>query len=469
MRAKEFLNDEYNKNVFKRGFEIKSDFGKYTLVASPGRFLLHQKLTEPSEQFTIHVFYKNNKIGWVNFEIVEDHLEALDLYIDPKHRRKGLATAMYKFAKSLGNDIMPSSKQTALGKAFWAAKDPTKENQEESMVAIGERKKRRPKKTNKRVYGYGWYGIPSAVSDSGEGGGDGGMEEAVGDRKLFFSIKKNKNSFGINLSVNNKPAGTYQYNNLNNRHIADISPEFQNQGLGKLLVLKALETAHNLGMDFIEDESRTAAYDAVIDSLENSGYIVRDGDYLYMTLDGLEYLKSSTKQSLSEGKHQSEDLADVAHWLNTTPDQLSIQVSKDPINKFLPQIREMYSTFDENPEDSERTDRIFKLLKRGAQPLPIYVEASDPDLFVMEGRHRMVAFWLAGMKTIPVAYVSVKDKQGIAENFADGRKPGRKGLAKRMGVDCKQSVSKLRSIAKNSSGERQRMAHWCANMKSGKK
>jgi hypothetical protein len=56
----------------------------------------------------------------------------------------------------------------------------------------------------------------------------------------------------------------------------------------------------------------------------------------------------------------------------------------------------------------------------------------------------------------------------ITENFADGKKPGRKGLAKRVGVNCKQSISKLRSIASNSSGEKQRMAHWCANMKSGK-
>ena len=60
-------------------------------------------------------------------------------------------------------------------------------------------------------------------------------------------------------------------------------------------------------------------------------------------------------------------------------------------------------------------------------------------------------------------------RSSIKENFADGKKPGRKGLAKRSGVNCKQSVSKLRKIASNSSGERQRMAHWCANMKSGKK
>jgi len=55
------------------------------------------------------------------------------------------------------------------------------------------------------------------------------------------------------------------------------------------------------------------------------------------------------------------------------------------------------------------------------------------------------------------------------ENFADGRKPGRRGLAKRMRVPTKASVSRLRQIAKNSSGEKQRMAHFIANMKSGKK
>ena len=56
----------------------------------------------------------------------------------------------------------------------------------------------------------------------------------------------------------------------------------------------------------------------------------------------------------------------------------------------------------------------------------------------------------------------------LKENFADGKKPGRKGLAKRSGVNCKASVSSLRKTAKNSSGEKARMAHWCANMKSGR-
>jgi len=57
---------------------------------------------------------------------------------------------------------------------------------------------------------------------------------------------------------------------------------------------------------------------------------------------------------------------------------------------------------------------------------------------------------------------------GMAENFADGKNPGRKGLAKRSGVNTKASVSSLRKTAKNSSGEKQRMAHWLANMKAGR-
>lgn len=56
----------------------------------------------------------------------------------------------------------------------------------------------------------------------------------------------------------------------------------------------------------------------------------------------------------------------------------------------------------------------------------------------------------------------------LTENFADGKNPGRKGLAKRSGVNTKASVSSLRNTAKHSSGEKARMAHWLANMKAGR-
>jgi Domain of unknown function (DUF6321) len=65
--------------------------------------------------------------------------------------------------------------------------------------------------------------------------------------------------------------------------------------------------------------------------------------------------------------------------------------------------------------------------------------------------------------------VKVRDHlKNLDENFADGKNPGRKGLAKRSGVNTKASASSLRDTAKHSTGEKARMAHWLANMKAGK-
>lgn len=63
----------------------------------------------------------------------------------------------------------------------------------------------------------------------------------------------------------------------------------------------------------------------------------------------------------------------------------------------------------------------------------------------------------AALKNIPVN-----------ENFADGKNPGRKGDSARYGIPKHASVSSLRKIAKQG-GRKGQLAHWQANMKSGKK
>jgi hypothetical protein len=61
--------------------------------------------------------------------------------------------------------------------------------------------------------------------------------------------------------------------------------------------------------------------------------------------------------------------------------------------------------------------------------------------------------------------------QKLSENFADGKVKGksRPGRVKRAGASCNGSVTDLRRRAKNASGEKAKMYHWCANMKSGRK
>jgi pyrimidine deaminase RibD-like protein len=61
-------------------------------------------------------------------------------------------------------------------------------------------------------------------------------------------------------------------------------------------------------------------------------------------------------------------------------------------------------------------------------------------------------------------------EDAVEENFDDGRVKGRSrpGRVKRAGASCSGSVTSLRSKAKAASGERAKMYHWCANMKSGR-
>ena len=124
MRFSEYckLQEKISDKVFLTNFEKTKVIldGKYTLLAKAGYIPYSTKPSFKSNQFRIEAKTKKGSlIGWVNFEIKSDKLEALDLHVDPVHRRKGIATEMYIFAKDLGNDIAPSSKQTGMGKLFW--------------------------------------------------------------------------------------------------------------------------------------------------------------------------------------------------------------------------------------------------------------------------------------------------------------------------------------------------------------
>ena len=103
------------------------------------------------------------------------------------------------------------------------------------------------------------------------------------------------------------------------------------------------------------------------------------------------------------------------------------------------------------------------------------INASAPNLgsdqLVYDGKYNQI-LWSIKKLGIPdnVAFLD-KGQQGVAENFADGKVKGRSrpGRVKRSGASCSGSVSELRARAKKYGGERGRMYHWCANMKSGRK
>ena len=105
------------------------------------------------------------------------------------------------------------------------------------------------------------------------------------------------------------------------------------------------------------------------------------------------------------------------------------------------------------------------------------------DVFIMRNQHNMTFKQIGdeiGTKTDRARQVYLRSLRylkkilqdyNVEENFADGKKKGksRPGRVKRSGASCNGSVTALRKRAKNASGEKAKMYHWCANMKSGRK
>jgi len=72
------------------------------------------------------------------------------------------------------------------------------------------------------------------------------------------------------------------------------------------------------------------------------------------------------------------------------------------------------------------------------------------------------------LNPIALDRLTIEGQQDVEENFADGRNPQDKGDSARHGIPKHASISSLRKIAKQG-GRKGQLAHWQANMRSGKK
>ena len=102
---------------------------------------------------------------------------------------------------------------------------------------------------------------------------------------------------------------------------------------------------------------------------------------------------------------QLSDVKDVGEWLNKPIEEIKYYYKEEPISMFNDTIEEMESTYDEFIDERDRTEYIVNLLENGNKPMAIFIELNDKDNFIMEGRHRIVAFSWFGLDKVPVVYV----------------------------------------------------------------
>ena len=119
--------------------------------------------------------------------------------------------------------------------------------------------------------------------------------------------------------------------------------------------------------------------------------------------------------------------------------------------------------------DPQKQKRATAQLKSGKVEMPIVAVYSDGHKELIGGNTRLTAM-MHDKGQATVWQFEVPDEI-LDENFADGKVKGksRPGRVKKSGASCDGSVTSLRKKAKDSSGEKSKMYHWCANMKSGKK
>ena len=121
-------------------------------------------------------------------------------------------------------------------------------------------------------------------------------------------------------------------------------------------------------------------------------------------------------------------------------------------------------------QKKRKFSKLFNQLKRIGEDnmSPITV---DKHGHIVNGHHRYDALRLIGEEYATVRMLDVHVSETLDENFADGKKKGKSkpGRVKKSGASCNGSVTSLRTKAKKYSGEKAKMYHWCANMKSGRK
>jgi 5'(3')-deoxyribonucleotidase len=121
-------------------------------------------------------------------------------------------------------------------------------------------------------------------------------------------------------------------------------------------------------------------------------------------------------------------------------------------------------------QKKRKFSKLFNQLKRIGEDnmSPITV---DKHGHIVNGHHRYDALRLMGEEYATVRMLDVHVSETLDENFADGKKKGKSkpGRVKKSGASCNGSVTSLRTKAKKYSGEKAKMYHWCANMKSGRK
>jgi GNAT superfamily N-acetyltransferase len=475
MRASEFtkqeLDEKVNPRVVEPGFTAEKRLGNRYVMKAEARYT-----GEPGDDLRgliIKVYDTKAKptmlnwgIGMTRFVARQDpttqdwYLVSSTTHVDDRYQRQGLASAMYNWARELGNDIEPSSNRTKMGKHFW-----------EKGAGAGREFVDQPPET----------AAPPAIPTSTAAGP--AKAQSLRDRLIkMFTEERVWEQDDSEVKSHDFMAGHCHVMAL---ALKQLHPDWQIRAHVGWDDDAADDTEYRVDHVYTVAPDGTA-YDCR-GRFDNEQQLVGPDTTGGVDTQYVNFGPEEIKQAMLRGELKRFTKQDLANAMQT-----ATQVGKQDISEAPAGYKEIEFVC-VNPQFPDATDpalqkKMYRGLKQIDGVVPLWQEWGDYS----EGQASLSAIYQGSKNRDKILSLAkqlgvevdleqaVSDdyvdramrgehegQQGVAENFADGKNPQDKGDSKRHGINTRASVSSLRKTAKQG-GRKGQLAHWLANMKSGR-
>jgi GNAT superfamily N-acetyltransferase len=325
-------------------------------------------------------------IGSASFVLVrkkgkngDSWLESDDTKVKEKYRGKGIATAMYQYAKDLGNDIKPSPYKSNAGGEMWKAWGRD----------VFEEESKTPSGTTDA--GYTWQFEP---------GSEVPMKPDV-DANTFIRVRDaaGKTICGVWADV----AG----DSIEIEYSQVFDDELRGRGVYTDL-LKSLSKQYTVISDTDTNNAAAGIYRRLGADYDHRGE-----------------RHTLRKQGVAEGSEQKPVIIYTNNRGATIDDDIkkSLPVTQLPANKL--QMWEKHKSMKDPKIANWVTNNLLPELKQNGVLKPLLVWNNDGEFFVIDGNHRFIAYQVAGyqgrvpVQIVPDNMVNISDtlpgQQGVAE------------------------------------------------------
>ena len=301
--------------------------------------------------------------------------------------------------------------------------------------------------------------------------------------KEFVIIPSSIDAMGLIHKPGNGPNDRFGFKNVGNNRgneTKEAPPGTYFTKTGNLVRGRLTKAAREKGARETDpkDKQRSKVPPVTQTNEEEHGFDLKlqTDQKMILQADDDEHTRGLVVKSNKDGSY------DTYYWYENPEEPMAIEVKIDgeTVSKDAKNVRwEYHPELDEARGSCWRGYQQKGYKKKGNKMVPNCVKEEAAGVGIVTKQN--------ATKDVPVGgeYMNVK-KLGLGtgkpksireeweefkENFADKKVKGksRPGRVKRAGASCKGSVTSLRAKAKKYGGEKGKMYHWCANMKSGRK